>query len=175
MSVHLLNEMVSDDFDGFVEGLLEDPDSYLANLTDDQLQNEGTQLLWLALVKAHPDLFCMVPLKKQTREMVQFVLDTPCQVKCELLRFINSAVADDFLCESILFYNDFRHIPDEFKFEKLCVAAVRKVGVRLEQVPAHLQTQEVIDAALERNPRAKKFIKTKRLMMDALDDALSDL
>jgi hypothetical protein len=174
MSVHLLNEMASDDFDGFVEGLLEGPDSHFRGVGKNQLQKEGTQLLWLALVKADPDLFDWVPLKKQTREMAQFVLDTPCEARRELLRFLNPAVADDFLCESILFYNDFRHIPDEFKFEKLCLAAVRKVGVRLEQVPAHLQTQEVIDAALERNPRAKKFIKTKRLMMDALEEALND-
>jgi hypothetical protein len=174
MSIHLLNEMASDDFDGLVEGLLEDPDSHLNNITDSLLQNEGTQLLWLALIKAHPGLFCMIPQKKQTREMVQFVLDAPCQARRELLKFLNPAVADDFLCESILFHLDFRHIPDEFKFEKLCLAAVRKVGVRLEQVPAHLQTSKVIEAALERNPRAKKYIKTKGLMMEALDEALGE-
>ena len=57
---------------------------------------------------------------------------------------------------------------------EIALMAVRYNGLNLEQVPAHLQTQEVIEAALKQNPDAKYFIKIKVLIMEALGEALGE-
>jgi hypothetical protein len=56
----------------------------------------------------------------------------------------------------------------------MALEVVRCSGWTLEFVPAHLQTKEVIEAALKQNPSNSKFIKAKGLMMEALEEALND-
>ena len=62
----------------------------------------------------------------------------------------------------------------EYKYNsyKEALDAVEENGYRLEFVPAHCQTQEVIEAALRRDLPAKKFIKIKEIFKNALEEAL---
>ena len=57
---------------------------------------------------------------------------------------------------------------------ELALEAVISRGWALEYVPAHLQTSKVIEIALKDCPHAKQYIKTKGLMMEALEEALGE-
>ena len=67
-----------------------------------------------------------------------------------------------------------QHVRPDLLTPEMALEAVKKYGWNLEFVPAHCQTQEVIETALKKDPGAKEFIKTKGLMMEALEEALSE-
>ena len=68
----------------------------------------------------------------------------------------------------------FQHVRPDLQTPEMALEAVKDRGWGLEHVPAHLQTQEVIEAALKQDPDAKQYIKTKGLMMDALEEVLGE-
>jgi hypothetical protein len=67
-----------------------------------------------------------------------------------------------------------QHVRPDLITPGLALEAVTCRGWALEFVPAHCQTQEVIEAALKQDPKAKKFIKVKEMFKNALEEALSE-
>lgn len=53
-----------------------------------------------------------------------------------------------------------QHIPEDVQTEDICLESVRINGLNLKY--AHVQTEEVVQTALENNPLAKIFIKRKK-------------
>ena len=68
----------------------------------------------------------------------------------------------------------FQHVRPDLQTPEMALESVKERGGNLEYVPAHLQTQEVIEAALKQDPDAKQYIKTKDLMMKALEEVLGE-
>jgi hypothetical protein len=68
----------------------------------------------------------------------------------------------------------FQHVRPDLQTPELALGSVKEWGGNLEFIPAHLQTQEVIEAALKQDPDAKQYIKTKDLMMKALEEVLGE-
>jgi len=56
----------------------------------------------------------------------------------------------------------------------MALVAVRDDGLNLAHIPAHLQTKEVIEIALKKDPKAKEFIKVKEMFKNALEEALGE-
>jgi hypothetical protein len=56
----------------------------------------------------------------------------------------------------------------------MALVAVTCRGWNLRYVPAHLQTQEVIEAALKQNPSTKQYIKVKEMFKNTLEEALGE-
>jgi len=52
--------------------------------------------------------------------------------------------------------------------------AVKDWGYNIKYVPAHLQTQEVIEIALKQDPGNSKYIKIKEMFKNALGEALDE-
>jgi hypothetical protein len=68
----------------------------------------------------------------------------------------------------------FQHVRPDLQTPEMALEAVKDRGWGLEHVPANCQTKEVIEAALKHDPSAKEFIKTKRLIKNALEEALGE-
>jgi hypothetical protein len=45
--------------------------------------------------------------------------------------------------------------------EEICLAAVSRYGGSLRDIPLEHQTRAVIDAALQKDPKAKRYVKTR--------------
>lgn len=58
--------------------------------------------------------------------------------------------------------------------EELFLKMLYQDGSDLQYVPAEYQTAKLIAVALEQDPYAKQYIKVKRLMVDALEEALDE-
>jgi len=67
-----------------------------------------------------------------------------------------------------------QHVRPDLITPELALGAVTCRGWNLEHVPAHCQTQEVIEAALKYHPDAKQFIKVKEMFKNALEEALDE-
>ena len=67
-----------------------------------------------------------------------------------------------------------QYVRPDLQTPALALIAVTKWGPNLKFIPAHLQTQEVIETALKKDPKAKEFIKVKEMFKNALEEALGE-
>ena len=65
-------------------------------------------------------------------------------------------------------------IPKKLVNDDLFLAVVESVLLGLSRVPMEHQTQKVIEIALKSDPDNSKYIKTKGLIKNALEEALAD-
>ena len=56
----------------------------------------------------------------------------------------------------------------------LALRSVKECGSSLEFIPAHLQTQEIIEIALKQDPGNSKYIKIKEMFKNALEEVLDE-
>ena len=68
----------------------------------------------------------------------------------------------------------FEYVRPDLITPELALRAVKEWGLNLKFVPAHCQTQEVIEVALKSEPDAKSFIKIKGIFKNALEEALDE-
>lgn len=65
-------------------------------------------------------------------------------------------------------------IPKKWLNEDVFLAVVESMLLGLSRVPMEHQTQKVVEAALKKNLDNSKYIKTKGLMMNALEEVLGE-
>lgn len=73
-----------------------------------------------------------------------------------------------------LWNDNIRFVDPDLITPEMALIAVKWNGYYLEFIPAHCQTQEVIEVALKQNPLAKQYIKIKEMFKNALEEALGE-
>ncbi|MCG8437944.1 MAG: hypothetical protein MI751_07655 [Pseudomonadales bacterium] len=102
-------------------------------------------------VNSHGRSLQHVPPQLRTREMVRNAIIRDGALLM-LLEGKESLVGD--LIEQI----HIKHLPDQFKTEKRCLAQVKEQGRLLRYVPLRVMTEEIIEAALQSNPWAIEYV-----------------
>ena len=69
---------------------------------------------------------------------------------------------------------ELKYVRPDLQTPELALGSVKEWGLNLKFVPAHCQTQEVIEVALKSEPDAKSFIKIKGIFKNALEEALDE-
>ena len=152
----------SDEYE-ILDVMQEMPNHFKTKEMCEELDRKGLLRLWVVPDSLKTKELCQKAIKRHTNEMSGI----PHHFQdAEMIKEIQKTKRNASLA--------YCNIRSDLFTPELALKAVKESCWNLEHVPAHCQTQEVIEAALKQDPMAECYIKVKGLMMEALGEALDE-